>query len=721
MGTQVFVRALSLVSALAVAITGAAGHLTCQWRQTSAQPGQIVSAFDTLRQRMVSFAPGADGTRLREWDGKEWRDRGVVTNTPFHDAALAFGDGLRGGPEVTYLYGGGDRFGRTLHGLLFSWDGARWQKVYEATTRPPARRSCAMTFDSARGELVVFGGLTSGGMIDETWSFDPFTVRWTQRSPASSPPARFSAAMSYDSARQRVVLFGGRGSTTALNDTWEWDGAAWIVQTPQTSPPALSNPAMTYDVARNVTVLCGQDAANNLETWEWTGTNWSSAAAPGFKPSRSYSLVYDQNRSEVILNAAALDASIHDETWVHNGTSWRLEHTHVSPVLPMVYDSARDQCVSFGTVYDGRSHAPRTFVLKGSSWEQPSILSQPALRDGHAMAFDSVRQQTLLFGGITSGGALLDDTWEWNGRGWSRLGSNPPTGRFGHAMAYDSARRRVVLFGGSDSSGPLDETWDFDGSTWSKLSPLTRPRGRTSHALAYDKKRDRVVMFGGVSAGVRMGDTWEWDGFDWKQIAIGGGPLPRHSHAMTYDSSDQKVLLLGGRSMSTHYSDAWSWDGVRWTRLPEGGAVGGAVSMAHDTARDRVIVQGQGGGWVRGHLASADHYGVQFHVPELHASGVPSIDNSGFSLDLVSDRFTAAAVVISAAPAYPSGGLPIFVDLSLATVLLHSATNTTFASFALPIPDDPRLIGINLYAQAVMLKNNALDLAEHGVRLTIGH
>ena len=53
--------------------------------------------------------------------------------------------------------------------------------------------------------------------------------------------------MAYDAARQRVVLFGGIGSTGYLGDTWEWDGTTWAQKFPANTPSAKLIYSMTYD------------------------------------------------------------------------------------------------------------------------------------------------------------------------------------------------------------------------------------------------------------------------------------------------------------------------------------------------------------------------------------------------------------------------------------------------------------------------------------------
>ena len=79
-----------------------------------------------------------------------------------------------------------------------------------------------MTYDAARQRVVLFGG-NSGPYLDETWTWDGVT--WTQRHPAQSPTGRGFMGLAYDAARRQVVLFAGGGG--GLDDTWTWDGNHW--------------------------------------------------------------------------------------------------------------------------------------------------------------------------------------------------------------------------------------------------------------------------------------------------------------------------------------------------------------------------------------------------------------------------------------------------------------------------------------------------------------
>jgi len=50
----------------------------------------------------------------------------------------------------------------------------------------------------------------TAGSLSDTWTWDGAT--WTERSPATVPPARNSEAMAADPATKQLVLFGGNGT-----------------------------------------------------------------------------------------------------------------------------------------------------------------------------------------------------------------------------------------------------------------------------------------------------------------------------------------------------------------------------------------------------------------------------------------------------------------------------------------------------------------------------
>ena len=57
------------------------------------------------------------------------------------------------------------------------------------------------------------------------------------------------------------------------------------------------------------------------------------------------------------------------------------------------------------------------------------------------------------------------------GASWSLLAGAGPTRRNGHALTCDLDRGRVVLFGGFRDARDLDDTWEWDGTRWERVGP----------------------------------------------------------------------------------------------------------------------------------------------------------------------------------------------------------------------------------------------------------
>jgi hypothetical protein len=132
------------------------------------------------------------------------------------------------------LFGGAAATGAGL-GDTWEWDGLNWIQAIGGIA-PSARSGHALVFDPSLGRVVLFGGLDAqtSTALGDTWTWDG-TI-WQQLAPITPPPARVGHALCYDVVRSRAVLFGGRDATgTALADTWEWDGAQWIPVLPVSS------------------------------------------------------------------------------------------------------------------------------------------------------------------------------------------------------------------------------------------------------------------------------------------------------------------------------------------------------------------------------------------------------------------------------------------------------------------------------------------------------
>ena len=110
----------------------------------------------------------------------------------------------------------------------------RWVPLFPSTN--PAFGAC-IAYDEARQQTVLFSGNDrSGAEVSQTWIWDG--GNWSQKLPAHSPLPRSLCAMAFDAAHGQVVLFGGRPAADDgdFADTWTWDGNDWTEQHPPTIP-----------------------------------------------------------------------------------------------------------------------------------------------------------------------------------------------------------------------------------------------------------------------------------------------------------------------------------------------------------------------------------------------------------------------------------------------------------------------------------------------------
>lgn len=304
-------------------------------------------------------------------------------------------------------------------------------------TGPAARLGAAMAYDGARGRTLLFGGSAlTGGVFGDTWEWDG--DEWTQVED-TGPDARFGHDVAFDAARGRVVLYGGKAGDGSLRgDTWEWDGSAWT-QLEDTGPDARTDLRLAYDAAAAKTVLFGGSAAADTlrgDTWLWDGAKWTQAQDTGPTARHAHAQAYDAARNEVVLFGGETGAGVVGDTWAWDGGTWTQE-AHFGP-------------------------PPAAFA---------------------GLAFDGT--VSLLYGGVASPtdpkSTVFTGTWQWDGEHWTQRQDIGPGRRSAIAMAFDSGRSCAVVFGGvsvpeSDPKAAdhlLGDTWEEQGVPPVQLSSLT--------------------------------------------------------------------------------------------------------------------------------------------------------------------------------------------------------------------------------------------------------
>ncbi|MFA6044363.1 MAG: kelch repeat-containing protein [Phycisphaerales bacterium] len=480
-------------------------------------------------------------------------------------------------------YGSGTEYGDT-----WVFDGAAWSKRNVAG--PSARSQHVMTYDASRQRTVLFGG-QGFGEATETWEWDG--AAWTQDSPANSPPAILGAALGYDGVNGRVILVGG---TFAENgqpnpDCWSFNGTTWTNLGSLNGPALRSYAATTYDSARGRLVLFGGVSTSTFEdlseTWEFDGTQWEPVAFgpvsfSGLRPS----LAFDSVRARLVLSGAFNNPS---GTYEFDGLDWvEVASTTPGAGLPVAYSAAA------GHVVQLQAAPSQTWSWDGAAWTRLGPISIPAL-NGHSLTYNAATGKAMLFGGTTFLGNTSGDLWSFEGTHWALVSSDGPSPRDRAGLVYDSQRGGLVLFGGYDNNfGGQGDTWTWTGA-WTQLD-IPGPPGRSGGAMAYDAARNQTVLFGGLDADFnRIGDTWVLQGSTWSQVATATGPAGRDRASMAYDPSRGKVVLFGGRDENFSIgNDTWEFDGTTWNQVASAGRPPAryAASLSYDASVGKLVLIG---------------------------------------------------------------------------------------------------------------------------------
>ncbi|MBX3407656.1 MAG: hypothetical protein KF869_12930 [Phycisphaeraceae bacterium] len=233
-----------------------------QWVTTAAGGGWPAArsghamAYDPVRGRTVLFGGSGLGGSMDpatwEWDGTSWtmvHAGGVGAPSPRIAPAMKFLPSI----NKVVLFGG--LSSPNFLDDTWTWDGATWVQIVGAA--PPGRTNAGITrrpFPS--DQLVLFGGQGTGGFLNDTWTFNG--VAWTQLTPFTSPPpVRSQHAMAYHGQFHAVVVYGGIGNTGYLGDTWMLIGDNWLDVGPICAPGPLAGASLSYDPARNTMLLNG--------------------------------------------------------------------------------------------------------------------------------------------------------------------------------------------------------------------------------------------------------------------------------------------------------------------------------------------------------------------------------------------------------------------------------------------------------------------------------
>jgi hypothetical protein len=138
------------------------------------------------------------------------------------------------GSDKLYVFGGDTNpaaLGVTPDMNVWSFDGGQWQQEGAVGSAPSTRLFMAYTYDSSRNRLVVFGGQVGDFItpsFNDTYALDLDLMTWSQLhdGAGAAPSGRFSSALFYDTSADRYLLFGGHADPGVTNDIWSFDPSA---------------------------------------------------------------------------------------------------------------------------------------------------------------------------------------------------------------------------------------------------------------------------------------------------------------------------------------------------------------------------------------------------------------------------------------------------------------------------------------------------------------
>jgi cysteine-rich repeat protein len=386
--------------------------------QTTDLALHMALAYDANRGAMVLWH--AAGTTW-EWNGTTFAAVAAATATARDGTAMTY-DAIR---KQLVLFGGYTVSGTTTTYLGDTWlrAGTVWSAA-PAWLEPPARMRGAVAYDPVRGVSVLFGGMTTDFATDanrlaDTWEFDG--RGWTQKSPGKPAAlvARAGCAAGYDVATRSVMLFGGdsynttTSTRTSYSDLYSYNGTAWSV--PANSGGRADNPQnpnLAYDEARDRVLTFGGNGVNATYVWS-AGAGWV-LQNPVARPSARYhiGIANDPVRGKLVLYGGHDSSTLANDsdTWEWDGTNW----TRVTTVGPggrrgheLVYDPDAQHVIVFGASNQGTEDL---WEWNGNAWGSRSFPDPPPERILQSAAYDAARHDLVVFGGRSTGFTILGGT-----------------------------------------------------------------------------------------------------------------------------------------------------------------------------------------------------------------------------------------------------------------------------------------------------------------------
>lgn len=456
--------------------------------QVAQAPAEIgPAAFDPGRNRVVMLLPQQRATA--EWDGVAWSTPSAPGQTAVGYQPQLVRDSGRN--QVLLL----QRSGAAMPLQTLRWNGTSWQLL---ATGGPGSDRFACADDPVRGRIVAHGGVLGPA---ETWEWNG--TAWS-RIQTNGPLRRREHVLAFDPVRGQVLSFGGIAALQSMRrDAWAWNGATWTQIALRSEPDSRLSAAMTYDAARDRLVL-HSGAVDNVATdelWEWDGIHWAQIAYNGGPGSRiGHAMAFDTANARCLLFGGLATGGLSNELWSWNGNAWALLHSGGPGARSnhgMAWDSVRNRLVLHGGFGGTTPQYTDTWEWDGLGWTQLATNGPPA-RAQNLITF--ARNGIVPAASRTIYVAADGTTYAWSGAAWTQIAAG--FGRTVVSAGYDSLAQNITAIAQPQLNNGYLEHWTLLGNTWSPASlppqPFLARIDTTPPCLIDDLRNARQLLYTGT-------------------------------------------------------------------------------------------------------------------------------------------------------------------------------------------------------------------------------
>ena len=297
-----------------------------------------------------------------------------------------------------------------------------------------------VALDTTTRALVQYSGARGA-----TLTITPSTLQLGKPNPTMVP--RSDAALAYMPNIKRMILFGGRVSSTGApsSETWQWDGSSWAPVLTPTSPPPRTGASMVYDPARKRLLLVGGIGAGagygpRYDTWSFDGVGWTDESSQAGTPPVVYgtnALLYDEKHGGPALVTGGNLGCTPGRIWRYDTGTWVVDPASaVSPPFicgsgPAAYDPTTGDIATI-TSYPSLQF----WTFRAGTWINKDVSGlQPGSYYSAQMAYWQ-GAVTVLGGIFGQTGVARRDLQRWDGQTWSQFPNSvapPATGVVGWA------------------------------------------------------------------------------------------------------------------------------------------------------------------------------------------------------------------------------------------------------------------------------------------------